>query len=294
MNLAFERLEVSSLSQSGPAAFQGPILALESCGKSASVALEWPNGQIVSLETPPSMGSARTLAPHIASILKTNSLSAEELVAIAVTVGPGSFTGLRVGVATAKAMAYALKIPAIAVDSLETMAWDVASSIVAKTAAGERLPIQSSAPHFVWTVLDAYRGQLFAAFWRIQTVEKHFTCEAIVSSKIVDSTTWADSFFVESIEEYECLVHEERPSRNPIWLAGLGLGRCKNLLEMAPRNDLCLLPTLAAHASNVAKIARQKCIQGETMDAFHLMPVYLRGSAAEEKLDRNTRPMPSQ
>ena len=294
MNLAFESLGDASSSPSGSATFQGPILALETCGKSATVALEWPSGKIESLATTLSIGSAKTLAPHIASILKSNSVSAQELVAIAVTVGPGSFTGLRVGVATSKAMAYALKIPVVAVDSLETMAWDVASSIVAKTAAREKQAIQSSEPHFVWTVLDAYRGQLFAAFWRIQTIETHFTCEPIVASKIVDCTTWADSFFLENIEQYAYLFHGERPSRNPIWLAGLGIGRCKNLLEIAPRDDLCLLPTLAPDASNVAKIARQKCIQGETMDAFHLMPVYLRGSAAEEKLDRNTRPMPSQ
>ncbi len=82
------------------------LLALETSGKAGSVALARADGTVVNRETDPAFGSARTLASTIRSLLESESVRPNELEAIAVTVGPGSFTGLRVGVAIAKTMAY--------------------------------------------------------------------------------------------------------------------------------------------------------------------------------------------
>ncbi len=257
----------------------GPILALETSGKSASVAIGWPDGRIVSTETDPSIGSARTLAPAIASILDTEKVIASELVAIAVTVGPGSFTGLRVGVATAKTMAYALTIPTIAVDSLETMAWETSS-----TCASESSDPQSRSM-LVWTVLDAYRGELFAALWRLTRSETATNCIEIARSQLVDSTVWTDAILSgNSSFSFALPCNIEELERDRLVLVGPGLSRCQRLLDPAASSGFTTRAHILPRAEMVARIGRCKLIRNETIDAFHLMPVYLRGSAAEEKL----------
>jgi tRNA threonylcarbamoyl adenosine modification protein YeaZ len=262
------------------ASLLGPILALETSGKSASVAIEWPDGQIASLETAPSVSSAKSLAPAIAQLLQTHSVSPEQLTAIAVTNGPGSFTGLRVGVATAKSMAYALGIPTIAIDTLESMAWRTA-----QTLAAEEVGLQISPIDRVWTVLDAYRGQLFAALWQIETAETEIRCRAVAPSHLVEATDWTDAILRENPSPAVARFGEVKDSAKPwLHLVGAGLARCQRLLDSPPESGLAIRIDLNPHASVVAKIARRRLILNETLDAFQLMPKYLRGSAAEEKL----------
>ena len=131
------------------------LLALETSGRSGSIALaksiesldglresigsEWslPSRclrnlterlEILSLDLDPTWGSAKTLAPAIQKLLAQDGLAPNDLHAIAVVQGPGSFTGLRVGIATAKVMAYALQIPILAIDTLEVIAQQVSDS----------------------------------------------------------------------------------------------------------------------------------------------------------------------
>src|SRR5204862_4960105 len=87
---------------------------------------------------------AEHLAPAIAYLLEQLDLSLDQLSAIGVGIGPGLFTGLRVGVTTAKVMAQALRIPLIAVPSLELLAFDA------------RYSDRRVVPH-----LDAKRGEVF-------------------------------------------------------------------------------------------------------------------------------------
>jgi tRNA threonylcarbamoyladenosine biosynthesis protein TsaB len=93
--------------------------------------------------------SAQTLAPTIQSLLADLSWSPSNLTAVAIAVGPGSFTGLRVGVTTAKTLAWATGAAAIGVDTLDALAFAAAS------------PATSS--DRLWTVLDAQRRELFVA-----------------------------------------------------------------------------------------------------------------------------------
>ncbi len=284
MNLYFNQ-QLSSeklmFEQPGP----GPLLAIETCAKSASVAIEWPDGRLVSDKTDPSIGSARTLAPAIARILEANSVKATELAAIAVTVGPGSFTGLRVGVATAKSMAYALSIPTIAVDSLETMALETEY-----VAALEKSPDGHSESRLVWTVLDAYRGQLFAALWQVHPRETRNRCNAIIPPQLVDVDSWTDAILSGDLMFGLASPHaSEKMPIESVVLVGPGLIRCKRLVEAAHTLGMAMHIAIVPLASMVARIGRQKLIQNRTTDAFDLMPVYLRGSAAEEKLAGSNR-----
>lgn len=98
---------------------------------------------------PRDVRSARALAPAIDALLGSLGWSARDLAAVAVAVGPGSFTGLRVGVVTAKTLAYATETAVVGVETLEALA----DAAPAPEEPGQRL----------WAVLDAQRREFFSA-----------------------------------------------------------------------------------------------------------------------------------
>ena len=101
------------------------ILAIESSAKAASVAIT--DNQKILGEFYLNIGltHSQTLAPMIQNLLESTNLSIDEIDAFAVAVGPGSFTGIRIGVSTIKGMAFALNKPCIGVSTLEGMAFNI-------------------------------------------------------------------------------------------------------------------------------------------------------------------------
>jgi tRNA threonylcarbamoyladenosine biosynthesis protein TsaB len=97
------------------------ILAIETATIEVGVALVDETGPLACVTARPGRRQAETLHPAIADALRTAHLSPAELDAIAVDIGPGLFTGLRVGVAAAKAFAAALGLPVVTVTSLEVL-----------------------------------------------------------------------------------------------------------------------------------------------------------------------------
>ncbi len=99
------------------------ILGIETSTDICSVAL-LRDGEVVSIRE--GGEHARMLAVYIDEVLREASIAASALDAVAVSAGPGSYTGLRIGVSTAKGLCYALGIPLIAIGSLEALARQVA------------------------------------------------------------------------------------------------------------------------------------------------------------------------
>ena len=95
------------------------ILGIETTGKVGSVAIIDENGKTVNRVTTDSMSHLRELVPMIKELVDELGISLNELDAIAVSVGPGSFTGIRIGLATAKTLAQTLGKRCISVNSLE-------------------------------------------------------------------------------------------------------------------------------------------------------------------------------
>jgi tRNA threonylcarbamoyladenosine biosynthesis protein TsaB len=125
--------------------FEIPLtLALEASQTSAAVALLGPAGLRIERLLPADERSAKSLAPAIKALLAEAGRSLNELGLIAVTSGPGSFTSLRVGVTTAKTLAYALKTPLLGIGSLEALA------------------AQAPSAPLVSVGMDAGRGQVYA------------------------------------------------------------------------------------------------------------------------------------
>jgi len=124
-----------------------PLLAIESSGGALSVAIATPDGRILAQITEVMMrGHAERILPMIAETLAKAGLNALDLGAVAATVGPGSFTGIRVGLAAARGIGIAADIPVIGIGS-------------AAAVAHAQLPAAAGRPQLV--LIDSRRADLF-------------------------------------------------------------------------------------------------------------------------------------
>jgi len=104
------------------------IICLETATNLCSVALCDSNGVISLRESNESKSHASVLTVFIEEILKENGIKAHDLKAVAVSKGPGSYTGLRIGVSVAKGIAYGASIPLIGIETTLSMFWGVSAS----------------------------------------------------------------------------------------------------------------------------------------------------------------------
>lgn len=136
------------------------ILAFESSARAASVALV-EDGRLLSQYSQCSgLTHSRTLLPMAEDMLKNAELSLEQVDRFAVAHGPGSFTGIRIGVSTVKGLAWAADKPCVGVSTLEAMAWHGVS-----------------AGGLICPVMDARRGQVYNALFRIEKGRPLRLCE---------------------------------------------------------------------------------------------------------------------
>ena len=138
------------------------VLAIESATDAAGVALADVGGTIVAATLSRGRRHAETIAPAIQYCCTTAGLALLQVDAVVVDVGPGLFTGLRVGVGTAKALAYTLERPIVALTSLEVLARAVAQSSSSGAEGVRIIP-----------VLDARRGEVVSAEFTIPRGGSH-------------------------------------------------------------------------------------------------------------------------
>lgn len=147
------------------------ILHLETATKVCSVALST-DGKLVQLAeiADDQYAHGEQLTLLIDQVLKNAGLTPKDLHAVAVTSGPGSYTGLRIGVSTAKGLCFALQIPLIAVDALVSMAF----------LASEKYPNSRLCP-----MIDARRMEVFSAIY-----EADLSIVKPISADVLDETTY--------------------------------------------------------------------------------------------------------
>ncbi len=102
------------------------LLAIESSAKAASCAVLEDGVPLANAWQATGLTHSRTLLPMVEAMLKNSELALRDMDALAVAVGPGSFTGLRIGLSTVKGLAWAAEKPCIPVSTLEAMAWPLA------------------------------------------------------------------------------------------------------------------------------------------------------------------------
>ena len=231
-------------------------LAFETSAKAASVALT-ENGKLLGEHYQNTgLTHSQTLMVMAEDLLKQCNKTVFDVTAVAVAEGPGSFTGVRIGVAAAKGFAWGAELPCYGVSTLEAMA--------------ESLGIWQG---YVCPVMDARRSQVYNALFYVNRG---------VQERVREDRAIALADLSKELQTLE----------GPIFLVGDGSNLThKTLHDAIP--DLVLPPEHRMHqrAVGVALLAERKAAAGNSGDANALAPNYLRLSQAErerlEKLQRN-------
>lgn len=212
------------------------ILAIDTATEYASLALLEPNGIFAEEYWFSGRNHTVQLMPRLARMIETAQLKPADLTGLAVAIGPGSFTGLRIGLAVAKGLALPYKLPVVGVPTLE---------IAAHPFAGNSLP--------VWAVAQAGRGRLLAACYAQrkegwQAVVKPFrTTMEELSQKITQPALCTGELDQPAID------HLQRNSKTQV---------------VSPANRV-------RRAASLAEIAAARLEAGEQDDPDSLVPLYL-------------------
>ena len=231
------------------------ILAFETSAKAASVALM--DGTKLLGESYQNTGltHSQTLMVMAEDVLKQCGKTAQDVEAVAVAEGPGSFTGVRIGVAAAKGYAWGKEIPCYGVSTLEAMA--------------ESLGIYEG---FVCPCMDARRSQVYNALFYVNqsAIERHREDRAIALADLKEDLEHLDG---------------------PIYLVGDGATLTYNTLKDSIE-ELILPPEHRMHqrAVGVGLVAARMAAEGLAPSGGELTPNYLRLSQAErEKLEKQKK-----
>ena len=227
------------------------ILAIDTSAVTASCAVCEDGRLVAASELRSKMTHSQTVLPMVHDMLKNSALTLKGIDTLAVNVGPGSFTGVRIGVAAVKGMAFTDKKPCVAVSSLESMAYNFAG-----------LPLDG----IVCAVMDARCGQVYAALFRIEGETVHrLSPDAAIS-----------------IENLKKMLISEKKS---VFFVGDGANLCyTSLRSELPSSVLAPDRLRFQHAAGTAACAFVKAQAGELTDAAQLRPVYLRLPQAEREL----------
>ena len=224
------------------------ILAFETSAKAASVALMEEGKLLASGYQNTGMTHSQTLLVMAEDLLKQCGLTPRDVDAVAVAAGPGSFTGVRIGVAAAKGFAWGRELPCFGVSTLEAMALH-----------------PGIYEGIICPVMDARRAQVYNALFR---------AERGAITRLTEDRAISLAELGEELKKWE----------QPIFLVGDGSNLCYNTLKDSVPG-LVLPPEHRMHqrAEGVALAARLQMDAGDPGDAAALTPNYLRLSQAERE-----------
>lgn len=226
------------------------VLAIESSAVTASVAIL--TDDIVTAEYTINYKKthSQTLLPMIDQICDMTETKPDSFDLIGVSVGPGSFTGLRIGVATAKGIAFARKIPVVAVPTLEAMAYNYIGTDA-----------------YVCTVMDARRNHVYGAVY-------HFEDGKLICD--IEKGLYSDE---EMINLINSLGRE-------VIIMGDGIAVIDKVKDKISCEYTYAAPNMnTQRAASVAVLALQMYNDGKSMDGSKVVPDYIRPSQAERELE---------
>jgi len=221
------------------------VLGIETSTQQVGCALGGVEGLIAAFHAARGRRHAETLAPAIEFVCGSVGMRLDQVSVVAVDIGPGLFTGLRVGIATAKAIAQSLRVPMIGLSSLDLLAHQVRWS-----------------HSLIVPVIDARRGEVFSAFYRrvpggVQRVS--------------DYRVWSADDLADEITSYA----------EDALLVGDGALRYRDVLDRDRGIEFGGLGVAYPSATDLVELAHPKALREEFVQVSELAPLYLRKADAE-------------
>jgi tRNA threonylcarbamoyladenosine biosynthesis protein TsaB len=212
------------------------ILSIETSTEVCSIAIHTDGKLLAESTSFESYSHAEKLAPMIRETLADKGLVKADLTAIAVSAGPGSYTGLRIGTSTAKGLCYALDLPLITVNTLESM-------------------LEGLSPeykqHWKCPMIDARRMEVYCL---LATQDK--TMAQPVEAKIIDENS-----FGKELKSHKILFY------------GNGANKCRSVITS---ENAMFLEGITPHARNIGIIASRLFEQQKFADLAYFEPDYLK------------------
>lgn len=236
------------------------VLAIETTGKYGSAALYDDEGVVVSATSKEEMNHLKEVINLCQKCLDEKGAKTSDITHVAASVGPGSFTGIRIGVTSVRTLAQMLSVSCVSVSSLEGMAHNATDGAKAKGAS------------YICPIINARRHQTYAGIWKLE----------------------GDSI-VEAYEQKQYMIEEVMEIASGldgmIYFTGDGIDAYADIIEEALACDKYAFieeEKRYPDAKMIAKIATSKIEEGETCSYNELLPNYMRLSEAEMRLKEGT------
>jgi len=224
------------------------ILIIETSTEVCSVALCCDGKMVDLIESDQGQSHARLTTVFAEQLLNRNQIKPEDLSAIAVSKGPGSYTGLRIGVSTAKGLCYASHIPLIAVGTLEAMAMHVAMNHAA-------YKVSDNKPTLYCPMIDARRMEVFSML-----LDGNGAVIKPISAEIID-----ESFLAEEL------------SSNQVVFFGNGSAKCSSVINSP---NALFINEITASAKHMVELVWQAYSNQQFEDVAYFEPFYLKDFVA--------------
>lgn len=235
------------------------ILGIDTSSMAASVAVIEDNKLICEYTINTKKTHSQKLMPMIENMLGLSDLNVREIDAIAVCEGPGSFTGLRIGMATAKAIAHVNDIPVIGVNSLEALAANM-----------------NLCDKKICSILDAQRNQVYTGRYQYE------------GTKLVE----IKEIGIQQIDE---LLEELAQSGEQWILVGEAVYKYEDKIREISNIEIPAASNNVTKAGSLCSVAKVKFDEGKDIfDCYTVNPLYIRKSQAEEQYEERQRKLQEQ
>ena len=235
------------------------ILGIDTSSMAASVAVIEDNKLICEYTINTKKTHSQKLMPMIENMLGLSDLNVREIDAIAVCEGPGSFTGLRIGMATAKAIAHVNDIPVIGVNSLEALAANM-----------------NLCDKKICSILDAQRNQVYTGRYQYE------------GTKLVE----IKEIGIQQIDE---LLEELAQSGEHWILVGEAVYKYEDKIREISNIEIPAASNNVTKAGSLCSVAKVKFDEGKDIfDCYTVNPLYIRKSQAEEQYEEKQRKLQEQ
>ena len=245
------------------------ILAIDTSSKVCSVAITEDSQKIIELHSDDEKTHSVKLMPMIDEVFHSTNLTLDNIDLLACSVGPGSFTGVRIGISTVKAFADVKGIPVVQVSSLEGLAYNVVN---------ENIPATQLVSTLFCSLIDANNGNVYCGLYRYYN-----NCLNQVTDLIAENIETV-------VAKIDTMLHSFSSQFNHIVFVGDGAVFYKDLVNKSFDNANINIHFANDGKNNVNSVSIAtagyvKYTNGDYGDSNILSPLYLRKSQAERALE---------